>query len=50
MKYVCPGKLQSDGIEGEFGVIRQESGGNYLISLEQVISSLSLRRLKLYHR
>ena len=32
MKYVCPGKLQSDGIEGEFGVIRQESGGNYLIS------------------
>ena len=50
MKYVCIGKLQSDNHEGEFGVFRQLSGGNYLISVEQVTSSLSLRRIKLYHK
>ena len=49
LKYVCIGKVQSDHIEGEFGIIRGLSGGNYLISCEQVISSLSLRRMKLYH-
>ena len=50
MKYICLGKIQSDCIEGEFGVIRQLGGGNYLLSVEQVISSHSLRRLKLYHK
>ena len=50
MKYICLGKIQSDRIEGEFGVISQLSDGNYLVSVEQVISSLSLRRLKLYHK
>ena len=35
MKYVLPGKLKGDGIRGD-----------YLISVEQVVSSLSLRRLK----
>ena len=50
VKYVCPGRIQSDRLEGEFGVIRQLSGGNYLISVEQVLSSLTLRRLKLYHK
>ena len=49
IKYICLGKIQSR-IEGEFGVIRQLGGGNYLVSAEQVISSLSLRRLKLYHK
>ena len=49
MKYICLGKIQSR-IEGEFGVIRQLGGGNYLVSVAQVISSLSLRRLKLYHK
>ena len=49
MKYICLGKIQSR-IEGEFGVIRQLGGGNYLVSVEQVISSLSLRRFKLYHK
>ena len=48
VKYVCMGKLQSDRLEGEFGVIRQLSGGNYWISVEQVVSSLALRRLKMY--
>ena len=48
--YILFGKIQSDRLEGEFGVIRQMSGGNYIISVEQVLSSLSLRRLKLYHK
>lgn len=50
MKYVSFGKIQSDGLEGEYGIIRQLSGGNYHISVEQVISSVSLRRMKLYHK
>ena len=49
MKYICLGNIESH-IEGEFGVIRQLDGGNYLVSVEQVISSLNLRRLKLYHK
>ena len=49
-RYICLGKIQSDHLEGEFGVIRGLSGGNYHISCEQVISSLSLRRMKLYHK
>ena len=50
LKYICIGKMQSDRLEGEFGVIRQLSGGNYWISVEQIISSLTLRRMKLYHK
>lgn len=50
MRYVCLGKFQSDRLEGEFGVIRQMSGGNYLISADQVFCSVSLRRIKLYHK
>ena len=48
--YVLPGKIQSDRIEGEFGIYRGSSGCNYFISTEQVISSLSMQRLKLYNR
>ena len=44
-----PGKIQSDRLEGEFGVIRGMHGGNQLIAAEQVMCSMSLRRLKLYH-
>ena len=47
-EYVLPGKIQSDRLEGEFGIYRGGSGGNYYISTEQVFSSLSLQRLKLY--
>lgn len=36
-------------MEAEFGIYRQSNGGNYLISVEQVLSSLSLQRLKLFH-
>ena len=50
VKYICLGKMQSDRLEGEFEAIRQMSGGCYLISVDQVISSLSLRRLKLYSK
>lgn len=48
--YILLGKLQSDRLEGEFGIYRETSGGNYLISVEQVLNSLSLQRLKLYHK
>ena len=50
VKYLCLGKIQSDRLEAEFGVIRQLIGGNYLITVEQVLSSLSQRKLKLYHK
>ena len=50
MEYVLLGKLHSDRLENEFGIYRQGSGGNYFISIEQVLSSLSLQRLKLYHQ
>ena len=50
MKYVCLGKISSDGLEGEYGVIRQLNGGNYNISAEEVMNSLSMRRIKLYHK
>ena len=47
-RYVPPGKIQSDRIEGEFGIYRQSAGGNYFISVEQVLSGLSLQRIKLF--
>lgn len=53
LKYLCyvlPGKLQSDRLEGEFGIYRQQSGGNYHISVAEVYSSLQLQRLKLFSR
>ena len=46
--YVLPGKLQSDRIEGEFGIYRQQAGGNYHISVAEVYSGLHLQRLKLF--
>ena len=50
MKYVLTGQLQSDRIEAEFGIYRQQSGGNYNISVQQVVNSLSLQRLKLFSK
>ena len=46
--YVLPGKFSSDRIEAEFGLCRAAHGGNYLIGAAQVVSSVKLRRLKLY--
>ena len=48
--YVLIGQFQSDPIEGEYGVFRQGSGGNYHISYEQILNSMSLQRLKLFDR
>ena len=47
--YVLPGKIQSDCLEEVFSIYRGSSGGNYFISCDQVISSLSMQRLKLYN-
>ena len=37
-KYVLPGKIQCDRVGGEFGIRRQNNGGNYFILVEEVIS------------
>lgn len=42
-QYVLTAKLQSDDLEGEFGVYRQLSGGVYFVGVEQVLSSANLR-------
>ena len=34
--YVPPGQMQSDRIEGEFGIYRSAAGGNYYISIDQI--------------
>ena len=44
------GKIQSDRLEAEFGIYRGSSGGDYFITCEQVINSLSMQRLKLYNK
>ena len=47
-KYVLPGKIQADTIEGRFGHIRQLSGANYYISMRQLLESdRKLRTLSL---
>ena len=38
LKYVLTDHLQSDRIEAEFGIYRQQSGGNYNISVQQVVN------------
>ena len=48
--YVLPGKIQSDRLEGEFGIYRGGAGGDYYIAYEQVLNCLSLQRLKLYSK
>ena len=50
MKYVSFRKIQSDCLEGEYGIIRHLIGASYHISMEQVISSVSLRRMKVYNK
>ena len=49
MSYVLTADFQSDRLEGEFGIFRQMSGGNFHISVTQVMNSLSLQRIKLYN-
>ena len=50
LDYVLPGKIQSDLLEGEFGIYCCSSGGNYFITWEQVVNNLSMQRLKLYNK
>lgn len=46
--YIMLGMFQSDDLEGEFGALRQMSGGCYYVSVEQVLCSSRFRQLKLY--
>ena len=38
MSYVLIGEFQSDRLEAEFGIYRQQSGGNFHISVQQVLN------------
>ena len=44
------GQIQSDRIEGEFGIYCEKAGGNYYISIDQVLNGLRLQRLKLFKK
>ena len=48
MGFVLPGKFQSDRLEREFGMYRDDSGTSYYISVEQVVSSFTKRMMKMY--
>ena len=50
MSYVLTAELQSDRLEGEFGIYRQLSGGKFHISALQVFNGLSFQRIKLFHK
>ena len=49
-KYVLTGKFQSDPIEGLYGVFRGDGGGNMYIAYEQILSSMTLRRIKRFDK
>ena len=44
------GEFQSDRLEGEFGIYPKEAGGNYYISVEEVINGLRIQRIKLFDK
>lgn len=48
--YILTGVFQSDPIEGLYGVFRGDSGGNMYIAYEQILSSMTLRRIKLFDK
>ena len=39
LKYILPGKFTSDPIDGRFGWYRQASGGNFFISVKQLLEA-----------
>lgn len=49
-QYVMFGIFQTDPVESEFSAYRQLSGGNFYISVEEILSSAHLRRLELFDR
>ena len=42
--------IQSDRLEAEFGLYTQMSGSIYFVSVDQVLCSVQLRMLKLFHQ
>ena len=45
-KYVLTGRFQSDPLERRFSQYRQLSGGRFLVSLQEVLRSESIIKLK----
>ena len=45
--YVALGKFTTDPLEKAFGKLRQESGGQYFISAQQVLEKLNIQKAKL---
>ena len=39
LRYILPGKLTSDPIEGRFGWYRQANGGNFFMSIKQLLEA-----------
>ena len=48
--YILTGVFQSDPIEGLYGVFRGDGGGNMYFAYEQILSSMTLRRIKLFDK
>ena len=46
MEYVLTGKFQTDNLENRFGQYRQMAGGNYNITITQVMESERKLRIK----
>jgi len=50
-EYILPGKFMSDPIEGRFGWYRQASGGNFFMSVRQLmLTEKKIRILSLLHQ
>ena len=51
LKYVLPGKFTSDPIEGRFGWYRQANGGNFFMSIKQLLEAgKKIRALSLFQK
>ena len=46
--YVMTGDLNDERLEGEFGIFRGSSGGDYYMSGDQIENALKLQRIKLF--
>ena len=44
------GTFQSEPIEGVYGIFRQDGGGNFYIAFEQILSSMTLLRIKFFDK
>ena len=50
LSYVLFKNIQSDCLEGEFGVLRQANGGNYYMCTDQVCNALQLQSIQLFSK